>query len=885
MQSAFEEWEHERERLLAHSRALEASAQEKLQHAKLRLSEALNQLEATQRGAHAVRVQLEAKVQAARARAREVQEAFTASQAAAEQLRIANAELSTALEATQWRLGELEAERAALQEREATLQGRVEAMREAQLHAAEDAAALTARIEGSEADLLSAHEQRQQLEQQLAAAHTERSALEDEIQRLRAAHAGELAATQQAATQRESELLAARDALAHELATEQQHAQNARDGATALAARIDSIEAALHAAHEQRQQLEQQLAAAHTERSALEDEIPRLRAAHAGELAAAQQAATQRESELLAARDALAHGLATEQQHAQNARDGATALAARIDSTEAALHAAHEQRQQLEQQLAAAHTERSTLADEIPRLRAAHAEELGAAQEAAAQRESELLAARDALTHHLAEEQLQARSARDAAAALTARLEGIEKDFHAAHEQRREVEQQLTATQTERNALEDELHRLRAAHADELATSQQGAAQRETELLGARDALAHQLAEEQQQVRSARDGATALAARIDNIEAALRTAHEQRQQLEQQLAAAQNERSASETALAQLRATQVDELNAWQQRVAEQQFDRDALANRVQVLEDELRQRDASIEHLRADLAHLEERQAQALQTATEATRRREEEWRASHRTLREELDSMRRNLADVDAARQAAQQRGQVLEAQLQQQALELGEAREQARAAATLAQQTAEGGASTTQLEERCATLLQELDDLRNQSALTQQHHQAMTARVAELENERSTVALRVDELTALTGQLERECDRLRRDRGSSEDTRRLKAENARLEAKIIELDRQRAEAVRRHSAAVAGYMVELTQRSEALHARETELQKLTEEVELLRRSCEDAVSELSGQRRQQEALEREISALRAGPGQSPAPTSAPAVSPAPP
>ncbi|HVO27568.1 MAG TPA: response regulator, partial [Candidatus Margulisiibacteriota bacterium] len=47
----------------------------------------------------------------------------------------------------------------------------------------------------------------------------------------------------------------------------------------------------------------------------------------------------------------------------------------------------------------------------------------------------------------------------------------------------------------------------------------------------------------------------------------------------------------------------------------------------------------------------------------------------------------------------------------------------------------------------------------------------------------------------------------------------------------------------------------------------------------------SCEDAVSELSGQRRQQEALEREISALRAGPGQSPAPTSAPAVSPAPP
>ena len=58
LQSALEGWQRERERLLARSHAVENDAQAKLQHLELRLHQAVSQLEATKRSAHAVRVRL-----------------------------------------------------------------------------------------------------------------------------------------------------------------------------------------------------------------------------------------------------------------------------------------------------------------------------------------------------------------------------------------------------------------------------------------------------------------------------------------------------------------------------------------------------------------------------------------------------------------------------------------------------------------------------------------------------------------------------------------------------------------------------------------------------------------------------------------------------------
>jgi chromosome segregation ATPase len=703
-----------------------------------------------------------------------------------------------------------------------------------------------------DADVQAARTRAQEAQAELAARQTVAEQLRVENAELSTA----LDATEWRLGELEAESTAHREAL---LQMQQEH--------RAKLQRLAELEelAAAHAAHAQLE-TEQQ-----TQRSALEADLQRQQAAHLDELSARQQAAAQRETELRAA-----------------CRDAAT-LATRIESIEADLRAAHAQRQQIEQQYAAAQTERRTLEADLRQLRSAHADELDAWQQAATQREAELVAARDALAQQLAAEQLQARTARDDAATLAARVESIEADLHAAQAQRQQIEQQYAAAQTERSTLEADLLQLRTAHADELDAWQQAATQREAELVAARDALAQQLAAEQLQAQTARDDAATLATRIESIEADLHTAHTQRQQIEQQYAAAETERSTLEADLRQLRTAHADELDVWQARAAEHQSDREALTSRVRLLEDEVQQRVARIEQLRADIGQLEARQTQGLQTAAEAVQRREEEWRATQRTLRDELDSVRGTLTDTDAARTAAQQCSDALRQQLEKRTIEFNEIHQRAEVAAALAQQNAEARVVAEQhamdLQHRHTELLQTLEDIQQQSALPPQQRDAMAAQIGDIENERSALALRVDELTALTGQLERECDRLRRDRGSIEETRRLKADNARLENKIIELDRQRSEAAQRHSAAVAGYMIELNQRSEALQARGVELHKLTEELTLLRQSCEDAVGDLAAQRREQDALDRELAKLRATPAPAATGVLSEPISPAPP
>jgi len=388
---------------------------------------------------------------------------------------------------------------------------------------------------------------------------------------------------------------------------------------------------------------------------------------------------------------------------------------------------------------------------------------------------------------------------------------------------------------------------------------------------------------EQARTRSANDNVESLTASLRAAVADFDAACIHRGKLEEQLAAAeldriqvesqhQVERARFEQALQELRSTHAGERHAWENHTTELTTAREAFARRVQSLEEGLRQRDASIEQMRSEMAELDAKHVRTLRVADELVRRTTDESNAAMQTLRDELETLRRALAAAEASRMVAQQRGRDVEALSEQRAGQLNELRKQIEGAAALQQQNAQARADLEQraanLDAQRVALTQRLADEQKQSALTHHRCEGLTARIAELESQRGSFNLRVDELTALTTQLERECDRLRRDRGSSEETRRLKADNARLEAKIVELDRQRADAVQRHSAAVAGYMVELNQRSEALHAREVEVQKLTEELGLVKQSCEDAVGELVAQRHQHEALERELATLRAAP-----------------
>jgi chromosome segregation ATPase/CheY-like chemotaxis protein len=722
LRSALDEWQHERERRLTRSKAVEADVNAKLQHAELRLHQAISQLEATKRSAHAVRVRLEADVQAARVRAQQAQEALGATQVVSEQLRITNAELSTALDAAQWRLSELEAESNA--HRESLLQ------MERERHA--DQQHLT--------ELAHTISQQQQAAAALAA-------LQDSVNALHA----------------EREHLIGTLNEAHD-----QRADEDRER-VALQQRLGELEAARTALCERG--------------TVLQDELAELREAH-------QQACTAAERELAALRS------------------------------------------QLDEQLAAAHAER---------------------EEVEARHQSE----------------------RDT---LAARLQSLEEALH-----------DRDARIAQLREVDDELQRLRAEHTDELNAWHDAAAQREAELVASRNGLARELADQQAVTRNARDDAAAMATRVESLVASLQSIHQEREQLDRQLAAAyadsaqieerhQGERVLLEQELERTRVAHAEALSVWQTHAAQQRVDHEALARRATLLEGELQERDTLIQQTRAELAEVAGRQTQALATAAQAGRQREEEWRASHRALQAELDTTRRNLAGAEGEWAAARQRGDSLSQQLEDRAIELDEIRKQAEAAATLAQQNSDAREVVEQraieLQNQCNAQEQELQELRKQSALMQQRRDAMAGQIAELENDHSALTLRVDELTALAGQLERECERLRRDRGSSEETRRLKADNARLEAKIVELDRQRTEAVQRHSAAVAGYMVELNQRSEALHAREVELQKLNEELLLVKQSCEDAMSELAAQRHEQGALERRLAELRA----TPRPTSTP-------
>ena len=524
LQSAIEEWQSEREHLLARSQALETDTHAKLQHAELRAHQVASQLEATKRSAHAVRVRLEAEVQAARARAQEAQARLAASQEVGEQLRVANAELSTAVDAAQWRLGELEAESTTHRE---TLR---------------------------------------HLEQ---ARHADHQCFE-ELKRT--------IATQQQAT---AEATAQRDDVAAVVGR--------------LQARVAGLEETIEQLRAERAQL-----------GAALDEAQRQRADERRECEALQQ----RLGEFEAERGAFAEREAALQRALEDLQAVHTATGAASEEEIAALRAQlieHErERHHLDEQLTAAHADRQRI-------------------------------------------EAQQQSERDT---LTVRLRSLEE----ALQHRDTVIEQL-------RGVEDAFHRLQATHADELNAWHAAAAQHEADLVAARDALVHQLADEQALTHSIRSDAATLSARLQSVEADLQAARDHCARLDQQLTAAHADRAHIE---------------------AEHQTKRASL-------EDELRQRGACIDQLHAERVQLEARETQVLQAVADAARQREQEWHATNGRLQEELDSVRRTLADTDAARTAAQQRSDTLAEQLEKRAIEFNGIRGQAEAAAALAQQNA--------------------------------------------------------------------------------------------------------------------------------------------------------------------------------------------------
>ncbi len=241
----------------------------------------------------------------------------------------------------------------------------------------------------------------------------------------------------------------------------------------------------------------------------------------------------------------------------------------------------------------------------------------------------------------------------------------------------------------------------------------------------------------------------------------------------------------------------------------------------------------------------------------SEALRRKEQ---TSYLAVRQQLDAERDALRNaLDAAR--AQQ------AQLQAQ-IALWQREKAARPGmptADLLELEHERTELKAQVEKLSAVIRQLGQEREEQRVAALQAQTALTARIDELSAERGALTLRVAELETLVSQLDRECERLRKERLSPEELRKYKAEVNRLEARVEELERLRAEAAQNHSAVVAGYLLELNQRTDALQAKEAELQKLQRELQELEANVEELHGRLQGEREERAQLEAALDELR--------------------
>lgn len=272
------------------------------------------------------------------------------------------------------------------------------------------------------------------------------------------------------------------------------------------------------------------------------------------------------------------------------------------------------------------------------------------------------------------------------------------------------------------------------------------------------------------------------------------------------------------------------------------------------------------LEHLKSECERLSHARDHALQERDRAlarwrdseTRRQKEQ--ANYLAVRQQLDAEREALRDALEAARAQQ-------AQLQAHIALLQREKDSRSSSSTVdvLELERERGELKAQVEKLSAVIRQLGQEREEQRVAALQAQSALTARLDELAAERGALSLRVAELETLVSQLDRECERLRKERVSPEEVRKYKAEVSRLEARVEELERLRAEAAQNHSAVVAGYLLELNQRTDLLQAKEGEVQELQRALEKLQAYAEELQSRLDAEREERAQLEAALDELR--------------------
>ncbi len=390
---------------------------------------------------------------------------------------------------------------------------------------------------------------------------------------------------------------------------------------------------------------------------------------------------------------------------------------------------------------------------------------------------------------------------------------------------------------------------------------------REAELRGLADERAAEIAALEAARRE-------LAERLAQQETALREqvgARAQADEYQMRLAAGAG-REAELRGLADERAAEIAALEAARRELAERLAQQEtALREQVGAREQELR---AQADEYQGQVAALE-----AARQALEQRLAESELELAESRKAAEESEQLRSRMAELAGALRETRQG----EAALQDAVNELRERlREEETQAAALRRDVETQTRCKEELESALAKarahvteLEVALESAREWRTEKEREHEKGTSEAAqlveqveELEGRLAEVEAERDSVRALKEGLDWELQQLRRRVVSPEEAERLKAENARLQAKIEEVEQHRHEAVQRHSGAVSGYMLELNQRTEALRHRDAERQRLMEEISVLQTACDDSISQLAAERHERELLilrVRELEATR--------------------
>lgn len=662
-----------------HAPPVDEAIRSKLQHTEAQLREAVEQIEALKRSANAVRARLEAEAHTAKKRAEQASEALQRRSATAETLRVANAELTTALEATQWRLADLETEgnvheeeitrlqceRAAEGERGAALEAELYSLRQTLEHQPDS----TATLAESEHAIAVLRAQQVDLEARAPTLQDERDQLHSALATLQEQHASAADVRMDLERQLAEVHTEVASLRSREADTTQQSAELQRQQTDRL------VEAESHS-----RALADQLAASEQHRLDLEHHVTTWRAAQADELGLWQQTATEREAELVAARDELARLLEEEQSALCLARDEAGTLAARVQGLEAELLVAAQRHQELNDELAVARDEavreralfesaaheregqhRRAL-DELQREQTTFLDRLGvieAERDAALQRRDDLEQQLEGAIaeHHKASAALESQHAAERTT-LAERSAALEQQI----EQAAAAAQQL---QVQRN----EALTAAAAAKDQLETDLRGVVER---LQQALDATAQEAAAAAADRRALTERITMLEQAIDRRQAEISQltadAEQQRSQHGEALAAAAAAKDQLEAERRELVERFQQELDTARQREAAACAERGALTERIAALDAALAQREAEIAQLTSGAQHLRDQHREAVQATAAAKGQLAAELRSALDTPQQELLAARTEAADAHSQTATAHDRVRALEVQLEE-------------------------------------------------------------------------------------------------------------------------------------------------------------------------------------------------------------------------